>query len=47
MMVVPVDRDIGLNNILFTVTLTYYAIDIHTIFIGFEVSVEPMYFVSV
>ena len=27
---------VGLNNILFTVTLTYYDIYMHTIFLGFD-----------
>ena len=29
-------KDIGLNNILFKVLLTYYDIFIHTIFLGFD-----------
>ena len=34
---------VGLNNILFTVTLTYYDVYIHTLFWDLMVSVELIY----
>ena len=35
--------EIGLNNILFTVTLTYYDIYIHTLFLGFDAASLSLY----